>query len=150
MEPNGIFFVDKGSRAQILTTQKFAEAFAKDIAKSGVRIAVQSGPLLLEGGVINSQFRPASTNKNRRTGVGVLEDGRVVFALASEPVNFYGFARQFLDLGCKMALYLDGGPIGSFLVEKENVRIQTDSPLVTFLGVVESKKQSANGGRRTR
>lgn len=99
--PNGIFYIAKG-RARIVETDRYQ-------AEPGVRLATQSGPILLEDGAINSAFSPNSVNLNIRNGVCVRRDGEVVFAISRDPVSFYAFAAMFRDrLGCRDALYLDG------------------------------------------
>ena len=73
--------------------------------------AVQSGPLLLSKGKRHPSFREHSANKKIRNGVGIDADGKLVFAITDQDqtVNFWDFAGLFLELGCKDALYLDGG-----------------------------------------
>ncbi|MDO4896190.1 MAG: phosphodiester glycosidase family protein [Moraxella sp.] len=39
------------------------------------------------------------------------------FIISDEPVNFYGFAKLFFELGCQNALFLDGS-IASALYAK--------------------------------
>lgn len=99
--PNGIFYIAQG-KARIVETDHYQ-------ATSGVRLATQSGPILLEDGAINTAFAPNSVNLNIRNGVCVRPDGGVAFAISRAPVTFYAFARMFRDrLGCRDALYLDG------------------------------------------
>lgn len=101
LKPNGVFFVS-GSGAQIVATTEYP-ARAK-----GVRLATQSGPMLLRNGVVNSAFDPASTSRLIRNGVGV-SNGVIVFVISEQPVNFYELAVFFRDeLKCQDALYLDG------------------------------------------
>jgi uncharacterized protein YigE (DUF2233 family) len=53
---------------------------------------------------------PGSTDRTRRSGVGVCEGGQVRFAISEGRVNFHDFARLFRDhLSCPNALFLDGG-----------------------------------------
>lgn len=72
--------------------------------------ATQSGPMLVIDGALHPRFRPDSTSRNFRNGVGASEDGsRAVFAISNAPVTFHEFARLFRDgLGLPDALYLDG------------------------------------------
>jgi uncharacterized protein YigE (DUF2233 family) len=99
----------------------------------GVAYATQSGPLLLVGGQINPLFKLGSTNVVVRNGVGQRPDGRLVFAMSSEPVNLYDFAAYFKDLGCREALYLDGFVSRLYLPAK-NWR-QTDGDFGVIVGV---------------
>ena len=101
LKPNGVFFISKDG-AHIVETSLYK-------SNPEVRIASQSGPLLLINGQINSAFTKNSSNRVIRNGVGVKNGDTVVFAISNEEVNFYDFALFFRDrMGCKDALYLDG------------------------------------------
>lgn len=107
LQPNGVFFVDDRGAHVIDTAHYPATA-------EHIRLATQSGPLLLIDGIINSAFDPNSSNRQIRSGVGVDARGQVCFALSHQPVTFYAFATMFRDqLNCASALYLDGA-ISSF------------------------------------
>ncbi|WP_245413363.1 phosphodiester glycosidase family protein [Mangrovicella endophytica] len=102
-KPNGVFFLGAAG-AGILTT----DAFTRD--RPSVRFATQSGPMLVIGGALHPALIPGSTDRTRRSGVGVCEQGRVRFAISEGNVNFHDFARLFRDhLACPNALFLDGG-----------------------------------------
>jgi uncharacterized protein YigE (DUF2233 family) len=102
MKPNGVFYA-AGDQAGVVESRKFAELGMRP------RLASQSGPLLLEQGRIHPAFRPDSRNLRVRSGVGVTQDGRVVFVLSKTSVRFHDFARLFAEsLRCENALYLDG------------------------------------------
>jgi len=73
-----------------------------------VRYATQSGPLLVTGGELHPAFNEGSANVHYRNGVGVLPDGRLLFATSTEKINFFDFATYFRRKGCRDALYLDG------------------------------------------
>ncbi|MEZ5893449.1 MAG: phosphodiester glycosidase family protein [Parvularculaceae bacterium] len=74
-----------------------------------IRYATQSGPMLVIDGAIHPRFLVDATSRKRRNGVGVREDGSVIFALSDTPVTFYEFATYFRDdLKAPNALYLDG------------------------------------------
>jgi uncharacterized protein YigE (DUF2233 family) len=73
----------------------------------GAYLATQSGPILLTDGKINPIFSKTG-NKNIRNGIGILPDGRVVFAISKGLVSFYDFASYFKDQGCTSALFMDG------------------------------------------
>lgn len=65
--------------------------------------------MLVIDGDIHPRFLPESDSLKRRNGVGVTEDGDVIFVLADSPVRFYDFATYFRDeLKTPNALYLDG------------------------------------------
>jgi uncharacterized protein YigE (DUF2233 family) len=71
---------------------------------------IQSGPMLLIDGKRHPAFNENSQSKLHRNGVGIDDQGRLVFAITAkgEDVNFWDFAGLFLKLGCKDALFLDG------------------------------------------
>lgn len=102
MKPNGVFFVRDGEAGVLVTERFLAEA-------PDVELATQSGPMLVIEGRIHHRFIPHSRSRKRRNGVGVRDDGLVVFAISEETVNFHEFARLFRDgLGADNALFLDG------------------------------------------
>lgn len=103
LKPNGVFFVaDTG--AHIVEASQFPAV------TEPVRLATQSGPLLVADGVIHPAFTPGSENCRVRSGVGVTDDGIVYLVLSSGGVSFHDFATFFRDtLGAPNALYLDGG-----------------------------------------
>ena len=101
MQPNGVFYIDHKNRAYIKKTTSFK--YSKSI-----KYATQSGPMLLIEGKMHPRFRKGSHNIHIRNGVGVLPDGRLLFAISNEPINFYDFATFFKNNSCKNALYFDG------------------------------------------
>jgi uncharacterized protein YigE (DUF2233 family) len=105
--PNGVFLVSK-SGPRVIESSEYATT------KESVRLATQSGPLLVRNGVIHPAFNPQSTSRLIRNGVGV-SGNRVFFVMSDRPVTFYEFAQFFRDsLGCPDALYLDGVISGMF------------------------------------
>lgn len=103
LKPNGVFFVAEDGAAGIAESGAFAQRTGP------VRLATQSGPLLLSDGQIHPAFTPGSVNCRLRSGVGVGGDGRVFLAISNGAVNFHDFAVFFRDaLGARDALYLDG------------------------------------------
>ncbi len=101
MQPNGIFLIDNEG-AKVVETTKFDQS-------NSTIFATQSGPMLLIDGAIHPAFNEGSKNLHIRNGVGIAEDGSVVFAISNKPVNFYDFASLFKEkYGCQNALYLDG------------------------------------------
>ena len=102
-QPNGIFFLT-ASGAGILPTEAYLEQ------RPEARYATQSGPMLVIDGALHPAFIEGSSDRTRRSGVGVCADGEVRFAISDGQVNFHDFARLFRDqLGCSNALFLDGG-----------------------------------------
>ncbi|WP_018906433.1 phosphodiester glycosidase family protein [Variovorax paradoxus] len=102
LRPNGVFLVsDAGPR--VVESSEYAA-----LPKQGVRLATQSGPLLLRRGVVHPAFIPDSDSRKIRNGVGV-SGHTAIFVISEQPVNFYEFALYFRDvLHCRDALYLDG------------------------------------------
>lgn len=102
-KPNGVFFLGEAG-AGILPTDIFLKRRPK------VRFATQSGPILVIQNKLNPAFILGSTDRTRRSGVGVCGAGAVYFAISEDRVNFHDFARLFRDhLKCPNALFLDGG-----------------------------------------
>lgn len=105
LQPNGVFFIDTANIPHIVTTRNYF----KVAANSKPRIATQSGPMLVIDGKLHQAFKPNSENKYVRSGVGLLSNGKVVFACTVNGSNFYNFASVFKDVfGCANALFLDG------------------------------------------
>jgi uncharacterized protein YigE (DUF2233 family) len=101
MKPNGVFYITKDTKAHIVTTKDFK--YSKSI-----NFATQSGPMLVINGKIHHKFNKNSTSLYVRNGVGILPDGKLLFAISKDKINFYNFANFFKKMGCKNALYLDG------------------------------------------
>ncbi|WP_261990036.1 phosphodiester glycosidase family protein [Hymenobacter puniceus] len=104
LKPNGVFYTTLDNQAGVCSTADFQRRHLQGV----VRYATQSGPMLVLDGQLHPAFQAGSTNRQIRNGVGVLPDGRVLFALSKRPVNFHEFAQFFLQQGCRTALYLDG------------------------------------------
>ena len=100
LQPNGVFYIKNDSTAGVCVTDKFSS--------TKVSYATQSGPMLLIDGEYHPAFNKGSSNLNIRNGVGILPNGKVLFAMSKERINFYDFASYFKSKGCKNALYLDG------------------------------------------
>lgn len=101
LQPNGVFYLKENGQAGICVTKDFPD-------QHKVRYATQSGPMLLIDSTIHPAFTPGSSNLHIRNGVGLLPDGRLLFAMSKARINFFDFANFFLKRGCAQALYLDG------------------------------------------
>lgn len=102
LKPNGVFLVSRTGRPRVVESSEYP-ALSK-----GVRLATQSGPLLLRRGRVHPAFIPDSDSRKIRNGVGV-SGHTAIFVISEQPVNFYEFALYFRDvLRCRDALYLDG------------------------------------------
>lgn len=104
--PNGVFFVSCDNVAGVLETKQFRDSIYKK--GTTLKLATQSGPMLVIDSVRHPKFNQNSPNNYIRSGVGVTDDQTIIFILSKETVNFYTFASIFLEKGCKNALYLDG------------------------------------------
>ena len=74
--------------------------------------------MLLIDGHIHPKLTKGSSNLHIRNGVGVLPDGKLIFAMSKEKINFYDFATFFKNNGCQNALYLDGFVSRTYLPSK--------------------------------
>lgn len=111
LQPNGVFYLTQDGQGQIVSTQSFQ-------VTPQIQYATQSGPLLLVEGQINPRLNPHSTSLRIRNGVGVKENGELLFVMSRQFVSFYDFARYFQQQGCRMALYLDGAISGLYLADQ--------------------------------
>ncbi len=124
MKPNGVFLVRRDGQAQIVLSERFKPG--KDI-----RLATQSGPMLLIGGKLHPQIKPNGESINIRNAVGIAPGGKPLFVISADPVSFGKLARFFRDrLKAKDALYFDGSV--SSLWDPANGRMD----IVTDLGPI--------------
>jgi len=130
MKPNGVFYTTTDNRAVVCTTPDFAKA-------TKVKYATQSGPMLLIDGAVHPAFKQGSANLNVRNGVGILPDGRAIFAMSKQPINFYDFAQFFLNAGCVNALYLDGFVSRTYAPSQQ--WIQLDGDFGVMIAITERK-----------
>jgi uncharacterized protein YigE (DUF2233 family) len=103
LRPNGIFWIDARG-PHVSDTQSYLKR-----GEAGLRVATQSGPMLVIAGQIHPKFDADGKSRNIRNGVGVGRHGQALFLMSRDPVSFGKFARAFRDhLGCDNALFLDG------------------------------------------
>lgn len=127
LKPNGVFFVSESGPRIVESTEYPALA-------QGVRLATQSGPLLVRNGVFHPSINAASTSRLVRNGVGV-SGNTIMFVISEQPVNFYELAAYFRDeLHCPDALYLDG--VVSSLYSFDLKRNDNRADLGPIIGVV--------------
>lgn len=101
LKPNGVFLIDAHG-------PRVVDAVDYAASHEGVRLATQSGPLLLKHGEIHPAFSPNSASRYIRNGVCAL-GAEVLLVISDTPVTLHEFARHFRDeLHCRDALYLDG------------------------------------------
>ena len=128
--PNGVFCVGDGFSV--------IESRAFKAARPDCRYASQSGPMLVIDGALHPRFLASSDSYNYRNGVGVANDGRALFVISNDRVNFHSFARFYRDvLGVKNALYFDGSI--SRLYAPGLDRHDAGFPMGPIIGVVKAK-----------
>lgn len=128
MQPNGIFYLTEDKKAVVCTSMNFE-------ISSDIKYATQSGPMLLIDGNIHPKFNEGSPNLHIRNAVGILPNGRILFAMSKEPINFFDLSTYFQNKGCQNALYLDGAISQTYLPEQNWE--QLDGLLGPLIGVVK-------------
>lgn len=131
MKPNGVFYLTDENKGYVCQTVDFK-------LNEHIKYATQSGPLLLIDGHVHAAFKKGSPNLNIRNGVGILPDGKIIFAMSKKEINFYDFAIYFQNMGCKNALYLDGF-VSRMYLPKENW-VQLDGNFGAMIRVTEQIK----------
>lgn len=126
-KPNGVFYITNTNTAVVCQSDEF-----KNDGK--IKYATQSGPMLVINGKIHVGFDKSNV-KCVRNGVGILPDGKVLFAMSKSEITFYEFAKYFLDLGCKNALYFDGAISKTYLPSQKWT--SQDGQFGVIVGVVE-------------
>ena len=140
LEPNGIFAIKTNGQLIVASRDKFRNEYDGMFFRfSGIKYALQSGPMLVVDGKINSQFSKNSKSHKPRTGVGIDKQGKAVFVLSLQNISFYNFAEVFRKLGCDNALFLDGGVIATMYADDEGVLSNTRKPLVAMIGVLKQE-----------
>ncbi|HBF32580.1 MAG TPA: hypothetical protein DDW73_23635 [Rhizobium sp.] len=133
LKPNGVFYLKDG-KAAVMETQHFLNLAIQP------EYATQSGPMLVVDGTIHPRFLPDSDSLKIRNGVGVDQNGQVLFAISNAPVRFYDMAVFFRDqLATPNALFLDGTI--SSIAEPASGRIDRDYPLGTIIAVIGDAQQ---------
>lgn len=119
--PNGVFQVHRDGRAEIVTGDQWKPS-------PTIRIATQSGPMLVIDGKLHPAFSRDGTSRHIRNGVGIAPNGRPVFVISDGEVSLGKFARFFRDqLKCRNALFFDGAV--SALWDPANDRRDLTKPL---------------------
>ena len=119
--PNGVFQMHSDGRAEIITSDKWQ-------ASPTIRIATQSGPMLVINGKMHPKFSHDGSSRHIRNGVGIAPDGSALFVISDDDVSLGKFARFFRDqLKCRNALFFDGAV--SALWDPANHRRDLTKPL---------------------
>ncbi|MGB3605950.1 MAG: phosphodiester glycosidase family protein [Psychroserpens sp.] len=111
LQPNGIFYLTKENTGVVCKTNEFK-------MNTNIVYATQSGPMLVIDGEIHPTFVKDSENLNIRNGIGVLPDGKLLFAMSKDSITLYDFADFFKSHACINALYLDGFVSRTYLPKK--------------------------------
>lgn len=131
LKPNGVFAVTDAGAVVV-------EAARWPAVGGKVRLATQSGPMLVIEGALHPAFRAESVSRLFRNGVGIGPDRKVLFVISNEPVTFHEFATLFRDaLRCRNALFLDGTL--SSLHAPPLQRSDYKMPLGPILGITADK-----------
>jgi len=129
--PNGVFQVRSDGSAQIVTSDKWT-------ASPDVRLATQSGPMLVINGKVHPAFDPDGSSRFIRNSVGIAASGRPVFVISDDAVSLGKFARFFRDqLKSRNALFFDGAV--SALWDPANGRRDLTKPLGPMVVVFKSR-----------
>ncbi|HEU5285257.1 MAG TPA: phosphodiester glycosidase family protein [Sphingomicrobium sp.] len=135
--PNGVFQVRRGGRAEIVTTANWKPS-------PDIRVATQSGPMLVIAGRLHPAFDHDGSSRHIRNGVGIAPDGQPLFVISEDAVSLGKFARFFRDrLKCRDALFFDGAV--SALWDPANHRRDVTVPLGPLL--VAFKPAESKPGR---
>ena len=119
--PNGVFQMRRDGRAEVVTSADWRPA-------ADIRLATQSGPMLVIDGKLHPAFDHDGSSRHIRNGVGIAADGRARFVISNGPVSLGKFARFFRDgLKCRNALFFDGAV--SALWDPANHRRDVTVPL---------------------
>ena len=119
--PNGVFQVTTAGKASVVSTDKWQPS-------KSIRIATQSGPMLVIDGRLHPAFDPDGTSRYIRNGVGIGPTGEALFVISQDPVSLGKFARFYRDsLKARNALFFDGSV--SALWDPENHRRDMTVPL---------------------
>jgi uncharacterized protein YigE (DUF2233 family) len=119
LKPNGVFYLTDTNEGHVVQTENFKY-------DDHIKWATQSGPMLLIDGKIHPEFRQGSSNLNVRNGVGIMEDGQIIFAISKDPINLFDFASFFLEMNCNNALYLDGSVSRMYYPSKNKLDLDGD------------------------
>jgi uncharacterized protein YigE (DUF2233 family) len=130
LKPNGVFLVTQDGDGHVLESTEVAKF------QHPIRLASQSGPLLLRNGKIHPAFKPNSEFRLIRNSVGIPSPDTALFVQTDDVVNLHEFALLFRDvLKCPDALYFDGTV--SSIYAPELGRNEKKIDLGPIIGVLE-------------
>ena len=119
--PNGVFQIHRDGRAEVITTARWRPS-------PTIRLASQSGPMLVVDGKLHPAFEHDGSSRHIRNGAGIARGGKPVFVISDDAVSLGKFARFFRDeLKARNALFFDGAV--SALWDPANGRRDLTRPL---------------------
>jgi uncharacterized protein YigE (DUF2233 family) len=131
--PNGVFYVTSAGAA-IARTASFAAA-----PPPRVRLATQSGPILLENGAMPAasvRAEPGPAARRLKRNAVCADRGVTTLVMVDDAVTLHELALLLRDqVGCRNALYLDGAI--SQVLDARSGRTDEGVPLGPIVGVVE-------------
>lgn len=133
IRPNGVFSIRAG-KARVETTAAYQKrGGASDYA-------VQSGPMLLIDGHINSRFVKNLKSPYKRNAVCTTQKGALYFVMTlryeTQWPSFHQLAKALKSFGCHQALYLDGS-ISSWYVRGKSGTFHW----ANFVGIIAVTEQ---------
>ena len=145
--PNAVFSIQSG-RAEVADSLTF---YSKKIVPE---IAVQSGPMLLQGGMIPAGLRNYNAKGHRRNGVCAPTPTTAAFVISNQPASIRQLAIFMRDeLKCSDALYLDGcrSALFSKSLRRNDKSCPNSSgqalPMGSIIGVTSPKLSNRKVGR---
>jgi uncharacterized protein YigE (DUF2233 family) len=144
MKPNGVFEVGIAGNPSVVESAPMPVEVIPVI-----RLATQSGPLLVYRGKLHPKIEPNGESRLIRNGVGVTAKGRALFVISEDPVSFGKLARFFRDrLHTPNALYFDGSV--SSLWDPPDARQDSHSQLGPIIVAFKPAASApGRGGRAT-
>jgi len=129
--PNGVFEIGNDGRSEVVTSDKWTPS-------TSIRVATQSGPMLVIDGKLHPAFDRDGSSRYIRNGVGTAPNGRPVFVISDEAVSLGKLARFFRDeLKSRNALFFDGAV--SALWDPGNGRRDLTKPLGPMVVVYKAR-----------
>lgn len=124
-----------------------------DAVASGAAFAVQLYPPLVRNGSVVASNGGSNAQANWRAGIGVMPDGRIMFAVGRK--DMVAFARAMLTAGARDAGYTDGGGSGRIaLVGGDTYGSTENRPVPVWIAALPlapgmTPRPAGNGGGST-
>lgn len=135
--PNGVFAVLDDGTAAIVRSDRVGARLPR------IAEATQSGPRLLERGAAVTRFGDVPLP---RTAIGVASPTDVFLVVSEDPVSLNDLAALFRErLGCREALFLDGGRVQGLAASAAGVRIE-NGPFAGLLAILDGPAETEKTG----